>query len=251
MSDYGRYGDTGYASRGRERDRERAFGRDYDKDRGFDRDRERGGFFGGDRDEDRNRGGFFGAGRNEDREDRGIFGRSRDRDQDRGERGGFFGRDRDRERGGSRSSAYGRRSRYGADWDRDERYYGYDDYHEGLAIDETGRLIASNKVEGTPVYGRDGDRLGSIYNFMVDKRSGQVEYAVMSYGGFLGMGQRYYPLPWRILTYDTREGGYHIDMRERDLENAPSFDRDDEPRFSRDYGRRVDNWYGVNRGRDR
>ena len=80
---------------------------------------------------------------------------------------------------------------------------------------------------------------------MVDKFSGQVEYAVMSYGGFLGLGQRYYPLPWRVLTYDTREGGYHVDMAERDLERAPSFDRESEPRFSRDYGRRVNDWYGL------
>ncbi|HEV2866024.1 MAG TPA: PRC-barrel domain-containing protein [Allosphingosinicella sp.] len=114
-----------------------------------------------------------------------------------------------------------------------------------MPVNETGRLIASNKVEGTAVYGRRGDRLGTIYNFMVDKYSGQVEYAVMSYGGFLGMGQRYYPLPWRILSYDTRQGGYRIDMSERDLERAPSFGRDDEPRFSRDYGRRVNDWYGV------
>ena len=185
--------------------------RDRERDYRRDQDRERG----------RSRGGFFGWGRDEDRGERGFFG------------------------GGSRSSAADRRSRYGRDWDRDERYYGYDDYHEGLPIDETGRLIASNKVEGTPVYGRRGERLGSIYNFMVDKRSGQVEYAVMSYGGFLGLGQRYYPLPWRILTYDTREGGYRIRMSERDLEHAPSFDREDEPRFNRDYDRRVHDYYGL------
>jgi len=204
MSDYGRYGSAGYASRGR--------GRDHgDYDRGYGRDRDS----------------MFG------------WGGSRDRDRDRrgGEGGGFFG--------SSRSSAWGRCGREGRDWDRDERYYGYDDYHEGLPIDETSQLIASNKVEGTPVYGRGGDRLGSIYNFMVDKRSGQVEYAVMSYGGFLGIGQRYYPLPWRILSYDTREGGYRIDMSERDLERAPSFGREDEPRFSREYGRRVRDWYGL------
>jgi hypothetical protein len=147
--------------------------------------------------------------------------------------------------GGSRSSAWDREGRGGRGWDRDESYFGYDDYHRGLAIDETEQLIASNKVEGTPVYSRDGERLGSIYNFMVDKRSGQVEYAVMAYGGFLGLGQRYYPLPWRILSYDTREGGYRIPMREGDLERAPSFGREDEPRFNRDYGRRVHNWYGL------
>ncbi len=156
---------------------------------------------------------------------------------DRGEERGFFAT--------SRSSAYERRSRYGRDWDRDEAYYGYDDYHRELPIEETSRLIASNKVEGTPVYGRGGDRLGTIYNFMVDKFTGQVEYAVMRYGGFLGVGQRYYPLPWRILDYDVREGGYRIDMSHRDLERAPSFDRETEPRFSRDYGRRVHNWYGL------
>nr|WP_243450983.1 PRC-barrel domain-containing protein [Sphingosinicella sp. CPCC 101087] len=113
-------------------------------------------------------------------------------------------------------------------------------------MDETSRLIASNKVEGTPVYGREGERLGTIYNFMVDKITGQVEYAVMSYGGFLGLGQRYFPLPWRMLDYDTREGGYRIDMVDRDLERAPSFTRESEPRFSREYSRRVHDYYGLN-----
>ena len=174
--------------------------------------------------------------RERDFDDRGgrrrMFG---DRDWDdrgeRGGRGGFFG-------DGDRGERH-RRQR------RDGERYGSDDGRRGLPIDETGRLIASNKVEGTPVYGRDGDRLGSIYNFMVDKFTGQVEYAVMTYGGFLGMGVRYYPLPWRILSYDTREGGYRIDMSSRDFERAPSFSRDDEPRFNRDYGRRVNHWYGL------
>jgi hypothetical protein len=125
------------------------------------------------------------------------------------------------------------------------RDFGYDDRHPGLPIEETGRLIASNKVEGTPVYSRDRERLGTIYNFMVDKASGQVEYAVMRYGGFLRVGQRYYPLPWRVLTYHRDAGGYVIDMTARDFADAPSFDRDSEPEFDRDYGRRVHSWYGL------
>lgn len=128
---------------------------------------------------------------------------------------------------------------------RHERDFGYDDRHQGLPIEETSRLIASNKVEGTPVYSRDRQRLGTVYNFMVDKVSGQVEYAVLRYGGFLGMGQRYYPLPWRVLTYHRDAGGYVIDMLARDFEDAPSFDRDSEPEFDRDYGRRVHSWYGL------
>ena len=125
------------------------------------------------------------------------------------------------------------------------RDFGHDDRHEGLPIEETSRLIASNKVEGTPVYSRDRHKLGTVYNFMVDKLSGQVEYAVLRYGGFLGVGQRYYPLPWRVLTYHRDAGGYVIDMLARDFEDAPSFDRDSEPEFDRNYGRRVHSWYGL------
>ena len=159
--------------------------------------------------------------------------RIHDRDDDRG-RETSRGRDRDRDR----------------ERDRDDdrpRGYGRDDERGGLPIEETSRLIGSNKVEGTAVYGQDGHRLGSIYNFMVDKLSGKVEYAVMSYGGMLGMGQRYYPLPWEMLTYDTRQGGYRIDMTERDLKDAPSFDRETEPHFNESYSDRVHGWYGTRR----
>jgi sporulation protein YlmC with PRC-barrel domain len=210
MAEYGRYGEIDYSNRERERGQERERDRDQERARG------RTSMFGGRGSSDR---GY----REETRRGYGEEAR----------------------RGGSRSSAWDRDSRYGRGWDRDERYYGYDDYHQGLPIDETSQLIASNKVEGTPVYGREGERLGTVYNFMVDKITGQVEYAVMSYGGFLGLGQRYFPLPWRMLDYDTREGGYHIDMTDRDLERAPSFTRESEPRFSREYGRRVHDYYGL------
>src|SRR3546814_19444780 len=93
-------------------------------------------------------------------------------------------------------------------------------------MEESDRLIASNKVEGTAVYNRKGDRLGSVYNFMVDKRSGKIEYAVMSFGGFLGIGERYHPLPWSLLTYDTTQGGYLVDLDKDMLEKAPSYGRE-------------------------
>jgi hypothetical protein len=173
---------------------------------------------------------------------------------DRDERGGRAGRGREggwgagREQRGERDRGVqrpGEESRNrGPDTGR-ERDFGHDDRHQGLPIEETSRLIASNKVEGTPVYSRDRHRLGTIYNFMVDKVSGQVEYAVLRYGGFMGMGQRYYPLPWGVLTYHRDAGGYVIDMTARDFESAPSFDRTDEPEFDHDYGRRVHSWYGL------
>ena len=70
---------------------------------------------------------------------------------------------------------------------------------------ETSTLISADKVEGTAVYNREGDKLGSIQTVMIDKVSGKVAYAVMSFGGFLGIGDRYHPLPWDVLTYDTSE----------------------------------------------
>jgi sporulation protein YlmC with PRC-barrel domain len=115
-----------------------------------------------------------------------------------------------------------------------------------VPTDETTRLIASNKVEGTAVYNRNGERLGSIYNFMVDKESGEVEYAVLTFGGLFGMGGDYYPLPWDVLTYDTDQGGYVVDLDKEMLEKAPRYNAADEPQFTQDYGREVYGYYGVN-----
>jgi sporulation protein YlmC with PRC-barrel domain len=107
------------------------------------------------------------------------------------------------------------------------------------------RLIASNKVEGTTVYNRGGEKLGTIYNFMVDKRSGQVEYAVLQFGGLFGLGSDYYPLPWDVLTYGTDQSGYVIDLDKTMLEKAPRYTSDTEPSFDRNYGREVYGYYGV------
>ena len=117
--------------------------------------------------------------------------------------------------------------------------------HTDIATDETDRLIASNKVEGTAVYNREGEKLGSIYNFMVDKRAGKVEYAVLQFGGLFGIGSDYYPLPWDVLTYDTRQGGYVVALDRAMLEKAPRYSGDAQPAFDRNYGRDVYGYYGV------
>jgi sporulation protein YlmC with PRC-barrel domain len=114
-----------------------------------------------------------------------------------------------------------------------------------IETDETEALIASNKVEGTAVYNPDGDKLGSIYNFMVDKESGQVEYAVLQFGGFLGLGSDHYPVPWAALEYDEEEGGYVLDVDKEFLESAPRFSANEASRFTPFYGREVDTAYGV------
>jgi sporulation protein YlmC with PRC-barrel domain len=114
-----------------------------------------------------------------------------------------------------------------------------------IAVSETADLISSDKVEGTPVYNRQGERLGSISNFMVDKQSGTVRYAVLSFGGFLGMGKEHYPLPWSMLAYDTRQGGYAVDLDKSLLDNAPRYEAGREPAYDRDYGRSIYDYYGM------
>jgi hypothetical protein len=114
---------------------------------------------------------------------------------------------------------------------------------EGIATDETRRLIASNKVEGTAVYDRAGEQLGTVYNFMVDKMTGQVAYVIMSFGGFLGLGESYHPLPWRALTYDVRLGGYVVDIDPGKLAEAPRQGADEDPFADRAFGDKVDAYY--------
>jgi hypothetical protein len=116
----------------------------------------------------------------------------------------------------------------------------------GAAIDETDRLIASDKVEGTAVYNRQGEHLGTVVNFMVDKATGRIAYAVMSFGGFLGMGESYHPLPWRVLTYDMGKGGFVIDLDSSRLKKAPTYKASAVPNWSdRTYGSRIDEYYGM------
>src|SRR5215468_12428662 len=97
---------------------------------------------------------------------------------------------------------------------------------EELERRETGQLIGSDKVEGTAVYGADDNKIGSIERVMIDKKSGRVSYAVLGFGGFLGLGNDHYPLPWQSLKYDTSLGGYVTGVTESQLSGAPKY-RDD------------------------
>jgi hypothetical protein len=109
---------------------------------------------------------------------------------------------------------------------------------------ETGSLIGSDKVEGTAVYGRNNEKIGEIERVMIEKASGRVSYAVLSFGGFLGIGDDYYPLPWSGLKYDTDIGGYRVDLTEEQLNRAPKYAADDNWNWS-DPARTkaVDNYY--------
>jgi hypothetical protein len=108
----------------------------------------------------------------------------------------------------------------------------------------SGSIIAADQVEGTNVYNRSGDKLGTVDHVMIDKASGKVCYAIMAFGGFLGIGESYHPLPWQKLNYDTRQGGFVVDLDKRQLEEAPYY-KESDFRWTPDYGRKVDQYYGV------
>lgn len=91
-----------------------------------------------------------------------------------------------------------------------------------LTAPTTGHLIAGGKVKGTDVYSLEAEHIGGIEDVMLDKSTGRVAYAVLSFGGFLGMGSRHYPLPWEMLRYDTSLGGYVVKLDKARLENAPT-----------------------------
>jgi sporulation protein YlmC with PRC-barrel domain len=106
-------------------------------------------------------------------------------------------------------------------------------------------IISSDKVGGTTVYNVAGEKLGSIDDLMIDRVSGQVKYAVLEFGGFLGMGTDRYPIPWGVLKYDVNKGGYIVPLDKARLEKAPKYTDEKMPTYDTEYGNRVDTYYDI------
>jgi hypothetical protein len=120
------------------------------------------------------------------------------------------------------------------------------DFAMAMGENETGNLIGSDKVEGTAVYGADESKIGSIERVMIDKTSGRVSYAVLGFGGFLGLGNDHYPLPWQSLKYDTRLGGYVTGVTENQLRGAPKYGNESDWNWGdTTRTRALDDYYGV------
>jgi hypothetical protein len=82
-------------------------------------------------------------------------------------------------------------------------------------------LIPSDRVEGTAVRRTNGEKIGTIQRLMIDKLSGNVAYAVLSFGGFLSLGEKHYPIPWPMLKFNPTLDAYEINLSEADLKCAP------------------------------
>lgn len=105
--------------------------------------------------------------------------------------------------------------------------------------------LLSARVDDTQVHERDGRKLGSIYTFHIDRGSGQVAYAVLSLGGFLGLGQSYHPIPFSFLSVDEERGGYIVDVDKSVLQGSPNYRPDTAPIWDAAYARRISDYYGV------
>jgi hypothetical protein len=110
---------------------------------------------------------------------------------------------------------------------------------------ETVSLIGSDKVEGTAVYGADQKKIGKLERVMIDKISGKVAYAVLSFGGFLGIGEDYYPVPWVTLKYDPNLGGYLVNLTRDKLDKAPKYTQSTGWNWTRENDQRVYDYYGA------
>lgn len=104
--------------------------------------------------------------------------------------------------------------------------------------------IEASRVEGTEVFNSAGERLGYVEDVVIGKRDGQVKYAVMAFGGFLGIGESHHPLPWDVLDYEETHGGYVVDMTREQLEGAPRYMGEDRPDWNdKAYSKGVDDYY--------
>lgn len=113
-------------------------------------------------------------------------------------------------------------------------------------VDEAHALISSRRVEGTSVYDREGQKLGSVHSVMIGKRDGRVAYAVLSAGGILGFGSHVHPLPWSMLTYEIDREAYVVGITREQLNAAPTMTLDETDRpIDRDYQERVSAYWGT------
>lgn len=112
-------------------------------------------------------------------------------------------------------------------------------------LHESHDLIASDKVVGTAVYDMIGENVGSIERIILEKRGGRVAYAVMSFGGILGIGHEHYPLPWEMLDYNTDLSGFQVNITKEQVEGAPRYPAGQDYDWSPESGRRVYDYYGI------
>jgi len=107
-------------------------------------------------------------------------------------------------------------------------------------------LMGANTLVGNNVFNHKGEDLGDIKEIMLDMRSGKVRYAVLSFGGFLGMGEKLFAVPWSALTLDTKNKRFTLNVKEDRLKDAPGFDKDKWPNMAdQAWEKAIHDYYGT------
>ena len=107
-------------------------------------------------------------------------------------------------------------------------------------------LMGANTLDGNDVFNRKDEDLGDIKEIMIDMGTGRVAYAVLSYGGFMGIGDKLFAVPWHALTLDTTNKRFVLDVEKDRLDNAPGFDKDQWPDMADTaWAKEVHEYYGV------
>nr|WP_298413013.1 PRC-barrel domain-containing protein [uncultured Halomonas sp.] len=94
------------------------------------------------------------------------------------------------------------------------------------------KLMGANDLVGSNVYNHQYEKIGDIKELMIDTSNGRVEYAVLSFGGFLGLGKKLFAVPWKALQLDAENKRFMLDAEKRDLKDAPGFEKDDWPNMA-------------------
>lgn len=103
----------------------------------------------------------------------------------------------------------------------------------GHATEETtGGVLKASDVIGMKVQDLDGKKLGTIKDLVIDREDGDIQYAVLDFGGVIGIGNKYFAVPWEALQGDVTKDKIALDVHKKDLKNAPGFDKDNWPDFS-------------------
>ena len=110
----------------------------------------------------------------------------------------------------------------------------------------TPRILSSSSITGTNVKNAQGENLGEVKDLMINTNDGNVVYAVLSFGGFLGFGDKYFAIPFEAFSIDTEDENFVLNVPKEKLENAPGFDKDDWPSYANtDYWNQVYSHYNF------
>jgi sporulation protein YlmC with PRC-barrel domain len=116
------------------------------------------------------------------------------------------------------------------------------------SIESDHKLILGSRVNGTPVFNASGERMGHVDDLSIERQSGRVVYGIMSFGGFLGIGEKFHPIPWSLLDYDPERGGYVVALDRATLEGAPHYEREELAKLGGPshqlHGERIFDYYG-------